>query len=315
MSQTLAEMAAEAAAQLGTHSNTDMLSVLKAGINRRYKRILQMQSWPDVDRTLSITVAAGESSVGIPIKGVAVRSVYNATTSCPVMLVSNDRLESLTGETVGQSGSLGYYVNEGFRGAFRTLTSADLGLFVVSTEAADVGTVRVTGFNDPDGARGGTPFTATASLSGTTPVSIFDPGTLAGCTVETFSKADDTVGTIILQGNSGADELSYLGPKEHSAQYTWIRFDHAADTDTSLRVNVRLNALGLVNDDDVPALRGIDHILVEGALADGYRRHQQMAKASFQEGVFEKLVNDYLNMRVEDSPPIVAEGTMHHYRG
>lgn len=307
MSQTLAEMASEAAVQFGDTS-TALTAVFKAGIRRRYARVLQRLGYPETNRTINVTVAAGESTVGIPIKGAAVRSVFNSTRNCQVQNMTQEGFDSMVGDLAGDSGAIRYYVNEGHRGVYRSFTTSDLGLFIVSTEAADVGTIRVTGYNDPDGTLAGQPFTATASLSGTTPVSIYDPGTLDGVTIETFTKSVDTVGVIFLQGNSGADEAGALGPTERSAQYTWLRFDSAADTATSLRVNCRLRDTGLQNDEDVPILRGIEHILVEGAIADGLRRHQQHAKARLQENLFMSLLDDYINLRMEDSAGVSAEG-------
>lgn len=307
MSQTLAEMASEAAVQFGDTSSA-LTAVFKAGIRRRYDRILQRLGYPETNRTLSVVVAAGESTVGITIKGALVRSIFNTTANCKVDHLSQERFDSLVGDDAGTSGYLRYYVNEGHRGVYRTFTTSDLGLFIVSTEAADVGTVRVTGYNDPDGTLAGQPFTATASLSGTTPVSIYDPGTLDGVTIETFTKDADTVGVVFLQGNSGADEAGALGPTERAAHYTWLRFDSAADTATTLRVNCRLRDTGLQSDEDVPALEGVNHILVEGAIADGLRRHQQHAKARLQENLFLELLEQYVNFRMEDTAGVQAEG-------
>lgn len=306
MAQTFGEMKTEAG-RLSGYQTPDAFTLYGDSINRRYRDILTRHSWPDLDTDLTVTVSAGENSVGIPIEGGLIRSIYNTTASQFMERVDPVEMDQRFGEQVDDSDSLRYYAVHGNRGAFKEMAAGTIS--VASTAAADAVAVRVRGF---DGA--GFPFDLEGNVNGTNSVGILDSTmTVAGSKVMEFTKAADTAGNILLYSN--ATLISKIGPNERSARYNWIRFLSSASTDTVLRVNLKVFPTEFDDDKDVPVLRGIEHILIVGATADGYRKLQQFSKALAEEVRYEQLLENYMEMHVSETEvAIQSSGSMHEYR-
>lgn len=306
MAQTFGEMKDEAA-RLSGYATPEAITLYGESINRRYRDILSRHSWPDLDSELSVTVSAGENSVGVPIEGGLIRSVYNVTNSMFMERIDPVEMDQRFGDLVDDSDTLKYYAVHGNRGAYKTLAAGDISVY--SSSATDAASVRVRGF-DGDGF----PFDLSGEINGTRVISLSDASmTVAGAKVMEFTKSSDTNGNIFLQDSAGI--ASKIGPNERAARYNWLRFLSSASAATTLRVNIKVFPTEFDDDSDIPILRGIEHILIVGAAADGYRRLQQFSKAMSEEARYMDLLENYMEMHISEvDTAIQTSGTMHRYR-
>lgn len=313
MARTLAEIIDEAGTLVG-RTDTVAQKVIRQSANRRYRQILQAEAWPELMREVSVTVAAGDAEVGVPFLADTVRSVFNTTTNEMLEPIDGVTMDRMLGNVVGQSGALRHWSHQGTRGAFKNLIAPTLPIeafrpIVVSTQAVDNCTVSISGYDSE-----GLPYTMAGTINGTNEVLVDTyPLNLDGATVLNFSKDRDTIGTIQLkQTDTLVGEIGY---SERAARYTWLRFPRAADVATTLRVQARIYAPDMTEDSDVPAIRGVEDMLVVGACADLWRYLREHQKALGEEGRFMEMKADFLYARNAEMPDVVqASGMMHHYR-
>jgi hypothetical protein len=132
--------------------------------------------------------------------------------------------------------------------------------------------------------------------------------------VDSFSKNAVTVGKITLSELSGGGTIAVIAAGAKEARYTWLRFNAAAGSAVSIRVHATIHPEDLSADDDIPMLRGVEPVLVQGGAAAIYRWLQQHQKAVFEESIYQSLRDDYVTRGQLLSPAPSGTGTMHHYR-
>lgn len=298
------------AGELLNRTDPQMRTVLKQSVNRRYREILQAESWPELHREITVTVSAGESTVGVPFEAEIVRSVYNTGASLMLERLDPVAMDQRFGATLDTTGTLRHFSVTGVRGTYAN-PIAGTQMVVRSSSSEDSCLVRITGFSSD-----GEPFDASATVNGTNYAILLPlPVNYPGGEVLTFTKDNDTAGRIQLLQAIPPNIMGYISANERAARYTWLRFSTASDVDVSLRVQAVVYPPDFEDDNDVPILRGIEHILVIGAEADGYRYLREHQKATGEELRYMELVRDYLHRRnAEDGRSIQSSGSMDQYR-
>lgn len=305
--KTLIELVEEAGDLVG-RTDAEMAPVIRKSINRRHRFICRKFSWPELYETVSLTISAGNSTVGIPLQVAEVRSVFNVSTGSPINRLDPVTLEERFGVSVTSTGAPSHFAVDGLRGTMLNFTGTG-SIYVTSSSALDSVDVRVEGYDGDN-----MPYTMTGTVNGTSQITLSNAAAnFAGATVRTFSKSSDTVGDVSLVENGIT--LGSIAPTERRSGYKWLRFDRAADQDTSIRVAAKIQVPDLVQDSDMALLQGIDDCLVVGAVSDTLRRLSEYEKATREELRFMELVNDAVNeAAAEAGETIQAQGTMHKYR-
>lgn len=261
----------------GQDSGDTFETILKAAMNRSYRRCLAAAQSDEERREFTLTLESGTSQYGMPM---AVRDVLNfedAANERSLEIISASEFDNgFPGDTTAGDPRRAYLL--GRYGVQKQPSAASI-ITLVSSNGTDTSKdVRLSGFVS------GVLTAETITLSGNTPVN----STNSYTTVERVTKGATFAGNITLT-DASANTLAVVPVWSESPTYLWYEFTPIPDAADTLTVRAIMRKPDLVNDYDWPEIEEDYHYLLEwGALAEvlpivGHSQRGQVYRRDFME--------------------------------
>jgi hypothetical protein len=276
---------------LGSHgTGDDFEGMVKAAINRTYRRILQKTRQENTLREFSLSTVASTSKYGMPLYVKRILNIEDATNLRTVYDISWREFDSLyAGNTTTGDPTRAYVL-----GTFGTASqNASASVFnIVSSDTADANNsyVTVTGYVS------GHLVSETITLNGlvvSTGSTSFDANGIERVVVHSGSNIA-IVGTITVKDASDST-MAIIPPTFKSPSHLWVEFYPIPDGVTSYTVRSEMRKPDLVSDEDWPEVdEDFHNIIVWGAGADvlpnvGKSNQADRLRRDYEEGLMEAL--------------------------
>jgi|TARA_R100000808_G_scaffold24194_1_gene55103 hypothetical protein len=276
---------------LGSHgTGDDFEGMVKAAINRTYRRVLQKTRQETSLREFSLATVADTSKYGMPLYVKRILNIEDPTNKRVVYDISWREYDDLyAGNTTTGDPTRAYVL-----GSFGTAAqNASASVFnVVSSNTADANNryVTITGFVS------GHLTSETITLNGlvtATGSTSFDANGIERIVVHSIVNVD-VVGTITVKDASG-NTMASIPPTFKSPTHLWVEFYPIPDGVITYTVRCEMRKPDLVEDEDWPEIdEDFHNIIVWGAAADvlpnvGKGNQADRLRRDYEEGLMEAL--------------------------
>tara|TARA_R110000751_G_scaffold43137_1_gene99786 strand:+ start:1460 stop:2434 length:975 start_codon:yes stop_codon:yes gene_type:complete len=276
---------------LSSHgTGDDFEDMVKAAINRTYRRILQKTRQETSLREFSLTTVADTSKYGMPLYVKTILNIEDATNNRMIYDISWREFDGLyAGNTTTGDPTRAYVL-----GTFGTASqNASASVFsAVSSDTADANNsyATITGFVS------GHLTSETITLNGlvsSTGSTSFDANGIERVVVHSIAGVS-LVGTITIEDASG-NTMAIVPPTFKSPSHLWVEFYPIPDGAITYTVRSEMRKPDLLNDSDWPDIdEDFHNIIVWGAGADvlpnvGKGNQADRLRRDYEEGLSEAL--------------------------
>lgn len=264
---TFSEMVDQVAERINI-TDTAYKTKIKDWINYRYDDIISRYDWPQLYRTGSTAVAAGDSTLTLPRDIDVLLNIHDRTNDISLSPLNPSAGGRGYVDSIDNSGVTYIYWFEGVS-VLAQPSSASV-LAVVSSSASDTSqTVRIWG-TDSNGAE----VNDSVTLNGTNAQNT----TVSFARVDRVSKDSNAAGLVSATSNAGAVTVFKMDPYNFGTSNNVIRLMPPSGSAVTFNYTYKFKLPRLLNDEDTPML-DCSHCLVIGAYVSALRQQRQHSKA------------------------------------
>lgn len=251
---------------MGGDTSGDDQAMVKAAINRVYRRCLEEADLDHERREFSLTTVSGTAQYGMPLYVREVENIDDGTNDRVIFSISSREYDTAY-PGHGDSGAPTRAYRYGTRGVQKQIGGTPETVKIESSSTSDAGAnfkVRVTGFDASDRM-----ITETIQLNGTTVVA----STNTYASLERVTKLAATgatwTGFLTLKGVTSGTTFSIIPIWWDSPDYQWWEFYPKPDAVLTYTIRAIMRKPDLLNDEDWPEMDAEFHsLLVWGAFGE-----------------------------------------------
>mgnify|MGYP003147540484 CR=1 FL=1 len=251
---------------MGGDTSGDDKTMVKASINRAYRRCLEEADLDHEHREFSLTTVASTSQYGMPLYVREVLNIEDDNNDRTIFSISALEYDTSYPGQGGDGGDPTRAYRFGTRGVEKQISTAET-VRIESSSASDAGgnfKVRVTGFDASDRM-----LTETLQMNGTSAVT----STNTYASIERVTKLAATgsswTGYLSLKGTTSGTTFAIIPLLWDSPDYQWWEFYPTPDTARTYVVRANMRKPDLLNDEDWPEMDTEFHsLLIWGAFAE-----------------------------------------------
>jgi len=253
-----------------TFDDSEYLIKIGDWINYRYDDILGRHDWPQLYRTSTISLTAGDSTAVLPRDASLIINIHDRTNNVNLTPLNPSAGGRGYTSVIASNGLSTTYWWEGTSMLAQPLAAT--AITVVSSSASDTTQyVRIWGIDST-----GAEQTDSILLTGTSGAST----TTTYSRIDRVSKDGNTAGLVTI--TAGSTTIAKIDPYQYGSTYNQIRVVQPTGTDVTLNITYKIKAQRLVNDQDTPII-DCSQALVIGAYIDALRQQRQHTKAKVLE--------------------------------
>lgn len=251
-------------------TSAEYLTKIGEWINYRYDDIVSRHDWPQLYKSSTITVSAGDSTIVLPRDVKYIISLEDRTNDINLTPFGPSAGSRGYVDVINSNGVSSKYWWEGVSVLAQPSTAAVVS--IVSSSASDTTQyVRIWG-TDSNGAE----ISESVLLTGTSAAST----TASFLTITNVSKDGNTVG--LITGTSGSTTVFKIDPYSFGSSHTVIRLLPPSDSDLTFNIAYKRIVPRLINNEDTPII-DCSHALIIGGYIDALRQQRQHQKAKMLE--------------------------------